>query len=651
MANIVCYDSDGQLLSHYTQWDVNQKLVIAGADISSAPDFHFLNTLQRDAYIVKSQISGNFLIASVPDELLQHGVPIIVHIYYVPGTTEYTIRIPVMPRRKPDNYIYTDTESDGGGSAGGQVYIANNLTTNDPDMALSAAQGVVIKKSIEDLDKNKVSVDQMNTAIEDALVDFDSGTSGAKIEIADNLTTDNPEVALSAAQGVALDSRLVVVEGDVKNKIDEQSMNAAISSAVENKVDIAAVNAAIAEALRGLNTDDSGDVNTPVVSPTIHVDEVVGGHNIVITDINGTQTFFIPNGREGDPGTGIESIVQTTTSTEDGGTNIITATLTDGKTTTFNIKNGSAGGRDGGNADTLGGKNMDYFATDAALQNIVDNLSSNHTHTQYTDEETVARQINDALAEIELNSGSADTLHIFIDNENLICSHSASEIIGAVTADKMVIVNKDPSYFVVDWDEDSVRFEYQRMYYDGEFYHSHFTIYEDKSVVENGTVNKHAVYVVSVDENNIASDSPDTIRSIVNTYNGFATLYYNGLMYNYQYTDDIGAHFVCNLSNNYAKYVSVATIDWDGVVAVAYSIIEAIIPMPEESDAGKVLSAGSNGQVSWASSSGKTLSEHLAEEDMILSPRQYGDKLPGEDGEPYTHVPGRIFFKKKKVTE
>lgn len=45
-------------------------------------------------------------------------------------------------------------------------------------------------------------------------------------------------------------------------------------------------------------------------------------------------------------------------------------------------------------------------------------------------------------------------------------------------------------------------------------------------------------------------------------------------------------------------------------------------------------------------SSGKTLTQHLAEEDMILSSRQYGDKLPGEDGEPYTHVPGRIFFLK-----
>ena len=45
-------------------------------------------------------------------------------------------------------------------------------------------------------------------------------------------------------------------------------------------------------------------------------------------------------------------------------------------------------------------------------------------------------------------------------------------------------------------------------------------------------------------------------------------------------------------------------------------------------------------------SSGKTLTEHLAQEDMILSSRQYGDTLPGEEGEPYTHVAGRIFFKR-----
>ena len=40
---------------------------------------------------------------------------------------------------------------------------------------------------------------------------------------------------------------------------------------------------------------------------------------------------------------GITSIVQTTTSTADGGTNVVTATLSDGTKTTFNIKNGQKG--------------------------------------------------------------------------------------------------------------------------------------------------------------------------------------------------------------------------------------------------------------------------------------------------------------------
>lgn len=42
-------------------------------------------------------------------------------------------------------------------------------------------------------------------------------------------------------------------------------------------------------------------------------------------------------------GTGVESIVQTTTSHEDGGTNIVTCTLTDGTQTEFEILNGTKG--------------------------------------------------------------------------------------------------------------------------------------------------------------------------------------------------------------------------------------------------------------------------------------------------------------------
>ena len=50
-----------------------------------------------------------------------------------------------------------------------------------------------------------------------------------------------------------------------------------------------------------------------------------------------------PQGPKGAAGVGVSSISQTTTSTSDAGTNVITCKLTDGTTTTFNVKNGSKG--------------------------------------------------------------------------------------------------------------------------------------------------------------------------------------------------------------------------------------------------------------------------------------------------------------------
>ena len=48
-------------------------------------------------------------------------------------------------------------------------------------------------------------------------------------------------------------------------------------------------------------------------------------------------------GPKGEDGVGIASVVQTTTSSADGGSNVVTVTLSDGKTSTFTIKNGSKG--------------------------------------------------------------------------------------------------------------------------------------------------------------------------------------------------------------------------------------------------------------------------------------------------------------------
>lgn len=53
--------------------------------------------------------------------------------------------------------------------------------------------------------------------------------------------------------------------------------------------------------------------------------------------------FIFAKGDDGEDGVGIASIVETTTSTESSGINIITVTLTDGTISTFEVRNGAAG--------------------------------------------------------------------------------------------------------------------------------------------------------------------------------------------------------------------------------------------------------------------------------------------------------------------
>lgn len=75
-------------------------------------------------------------------------------------------------------------------------------------------------------------------------------------------------------------------------------------------------------------------------TPSVSADGVISWTN------DGGKDNPAPVNIKGNPGTdgvGVQSVVQTTTSTADGGDNIITVTLTNGNTATFTVKNGSKG--------------------------------------------------------------------------------------------------------------------------------------------------------------------------------------------------------------------------------------------------------------------------------------------------------------------
>lgn len=69
-------------------------------------------------------------------------------------------------------------------------------------------------------------------------------------------------------------------------------------------------------------------------------------HGYAGTEEEWLESLRGPEGQQGVPGTdgvGIQSVEQTTTSAEDGGTNVVTVTKTDGTTSTFYVRNGSRG--------------------------------------------------------------------------------------------------------------------------------------------------------------------------------------------------------------------------------------------------------------------------------------------------------------------
>ena len=70
------------------------------------------------------------------------------------------------------------------------------------------------------------------------------------------------------------------------------------------------------------------------------------------------------DGADGDDGVSVVSVEQTTTSTADGGENIITVTLSNGNKATFKVKNGSKG--------PAGANGSDYVLTDEDKQAIAD---------------------------------------------------------------------------------------------------------------------------------------------------------------------------------------------------------------------------------------------------------------------------------------
>ena len=135
-----------------------------------------------------------------------------------------------------------------------------------------------------------------------------------------------------------------------------------------------------------------------------------GGTNVITAKLSDgtTSTFNIKNGSKGSAGTSISSVKQTTTATTDGGKNIVTVTLSDGTTSTFNVLNGTKGstGDQGPKGDTPTLSDLGITATAAEI-NYIDGVTSS-IQTQLNGK--AASSHNHAASNITSGSLSSDRL-------------------------------------------------------------------------------------------------------------------------------------------------------------------------------------------------------------------------------------------------
>lgn len=112
MGSIVCYNSDGQVLEHYFQWDSNQTVTIKGITLPPIPLFHVCNRLSTEAYVVEPNVVGTDLQVDIPNYLFTQAETILMYVYSPTPEggyrTIHAIMIPVIPRPKPDDYVYED---------------------------------------------------------------------------------------------------------------------------------------------------------------------------------------------------------------------------------------------------------------------------------------------------------------------------------------------------------------------------------------------------------------------------------------------------------------------------------------------------------------------------------------------------------------
>lgn len=228
----VCFDCYGTYTTDSVyQWDLNRRLAIRGLDYNSAPTIHFSNKKSTEALVVQSTIEDGVIYCDVPNILLQEPYDIVGYVCESLDqeiTTYETIRIPVKPRVKPADYMYSDN-----------VEILTYYALMSEITSVKASTEKKVKnlevnteKKINDLDASKASKLELNAVKVEVESDLDSAISNVENEITNVENEIGVErsridqiVKLPAGTTTA-DAELMDIRVDANGKIHESAGSA-----------------------------------------------------------------------------------------------------------------------------------------------------------------------------------------------------------------------------------------------------------------------------------------------------------------------------------------------------------------------------------------------------------------------------------------
>ncbi len=139
---IELYDSRGELLNCLYQWDRDVELTIKNNSQYKISEVHFSNLVSDHALVLEPYDRGRKI--KVPNLLLTKIHALVAHFCAFNKTggleTVFEYIIPIRPRQKPDDYVYTETE----------VLTYSNLEKRVSDLEEKSVSDVEISNAVEE---------------------------------------------------------------------------------------------------------------------------------------------------------------------------------------------------------------------------------------------------------------------------------------------------------------------------------------------------------------------------------------------------------------------------------------------------------------------------------------------------------------------